>query len=184
MAEKARLFNDHHGVELTTSSPDPSTHKRIGRGVRNFDSAVWDGEKQNSVLSGNYAKFTQNPAMKNHLLSIGSKRLADASPLEPVWSIAFWADDSMASVLRRWRGTLFICEELPAVHDAIHECEAGSAHPTSPCRSSTPTEFPKFTRLRQHRRPARHPWPALAKVLLQRFRRTWRTHRPNKAIKI
>ena len=67
MAEKARLFNDHHGVELTTSSPDPSTHKRIGRGVRNFDSAVWDGEKQNSVLSGNYAKFTQNPAMKNHL---------------------------------------------------------------------------------------------------------------------
>ena len=49
------------------SSPDPSTHKRIGRGVRNFDSAIWGREKQNAVLSGNYAKFTQYRAMKNHL---------------------------------------------------------------------------------------------------------------------
>ena len=49
-------------------SPDPSTHKRMGRGVRNFDSPVWDREKQNVVLAGTYAKFTQNPAMKNHLL--------------------------------------------------------------------------------------------------------------------
>ena len=58
MAEKARLFKDHRAVELIMSSPDPSTYKRIGRGVRNFDSAVWDREKQNDVLSGKYAKFT------------------------------------------------------------------------------------------------------------------------------
>ena len=67
MAEKARLFKDHRAVELIMSSPDPSTYKRIGRSVRNFDSTVWDREKQNAVLSGNYAKFTQNPAMKHHL---------------------------------------------------------------------------------------------------------------------
>ena len=40
IAEKARLFNDYRAVELIMTSPDPSTHKRIGRGVRNFDSAV------------------------------------------------------------------------------------------------------------------------------------------------
>ena len=49
MAEKARLFKDHRAVGLIMSSPDPSTHKRIGRGVRNFDSAVSDREKQNAV---------------------------------------------------------------------------------------------------------------------------------------
>ena len=64
MAEKARLFKDHRGRELIMSSPDPTTHKRIGRGVRNFDSAVWDREKQNAVLSGNYAKFTPTAATK------------------------------------------------------------------------------------------------------------------------
>ena len=74
MAEKARFFEDHRAVELIMSSPDPSTHKRIGGGVRKFDSAAWDREKKNAVLSGNYAKFTQNPAMEHHLLSTGNKR--------------------------------------------------------------------------------------------------------------
>ena len=36
VAEKARLFKDHRAVELIMSSSDPSTHKRVGRGVRNF----------------------------------------------------------------------------------------------------------------------------------------------------
>ena len=54
MAAKPRLIKDHRAVELIMS-PDPSAHKRIGRGVRNFDSAAWDREKQNAVLSGTYA---------------------------------------------------------------------------------------------------------------------------------
>ena len=66
MVEKASLFQDHRAVELIMSSSDPSTHKRIGQGVHNLDSAG-EREKQNAVLSGTYAKFTQNPAMKNHL---------------------------------------------------------------------------------------------------------------------
>ena len=40
MMEKARLFQDCRAEELNMSSPDPSKHKRIGRGVRNFDIAV------------------------------------------------------------------------------------------------------------------------------------------------
>ena len=49
MGEKARLFKDHRAVELIMSSPDPSTHKCVGRGVRNFDPAVCDKEKQSAV---------------------------------------------------------------------------------------------------------------------------------------
>ena len=52
------------------SSPDPSAHKHISRGVGDFASAAWDREKQNAVLSGNYAKFKQNPAMKPHLWAL------------------------------------------------------------------------------------------------------------------
>ena len=84
MAEKARIFKDHRAMELIMLSPDPSAHKRIGRGLRNFDSAVWDREKKNAVLSGNCAKFTHTPAMNQHLLSTGNKRLAEASLLDPV----------------------------------------------------------------------------------------------------
>ena len=88
MAEKASLFEDHRAVELIMSSPDPSTHQRIGRGVRNFDSAVWDREKQNTALCGNYAKFTQNPAMKQHLLSTG-KMFGRSQPSGP--SVGHWS---------------------------------------------------------------------------------------------
>ena len=64
MAQKTRLFQDHRAVGFIMLSPSPSTRKRIGRGVRNFDSAVGDRKNQNAVLSGTYAKFTQNPAIK------------------------------------------------------------------------------------------------------------------------
>ena len=57
MAEKARLFQDCRAEELNMSSPDPSTHKRIGRGVRNFDNAVWDRVREGAVLAGNFAQF-------------------------------------------------------------------------------------------------------------------------------
>ena len=64
MAEKTNFLQDHRAVGLIMSSPSPSTPKRIGRGVRNFASGVGDREKQIAVLSGTYAKFTQNPAHK------------------------------------------------------------------------------------------------------------------------
>ena len=66
MAEKIRLFQDHRAVGLIMSSPSRSTRKRIGRGVRNFDSGAGDREKLNAVLSGTYANFTQNLGIKNH----------------------------------------------------------------------------------------------------------------------
>ena len=113
MAEKARLFKDHNALELIMSSPDPSTHKRIGRGVCNFDSAVWDRDKQNAVLSGNYAKFTQTPAMKHHLYSTGNKRLP--SHVDPVWGVGLRADDPRAKDPRQWRGKKLLGEVLSAV---------------------------------------------------------------------
>ena len=80
------------------SSPDPSTRKRIGRGVPNFADAVWDREQQNAVLASNYAefmhaKFTPNPAMKHHPFSSSNKHLAEASPLGPDWGIGLRAGD-------------------------------------------------------------------------------------------
>ena len=62
MDEKARRSKDHRAVELILSSSDPSTHKRVGRGVRNFYTAVWGREKKNAALSGNYANLRRTQA--------------------------------------------------------------------------------------------------------------------------
>ena len=139
MAEKARLFKDHRAVELIMSSPDPSTHKRIGRSVRNFDSTVRDREKRNAVLSGNYAKFTQNPVMKHHLLSTGSKRLAETSPLDLVWGIGLRAEDPRAKDPRLWIRKQMLGEALSAVREEIRDVETGLANPASAGRFRTST---------------------------------------------
>ena len=104
MAENARAFKEHHAVELIMSWPDPSTQKRVGRGVRNFGSAGWDRENRSAVSSGTYAKFTQNPAMKLYLLSTDNKRLAEATSLDPVWGIGLRADDPRAKNPHKGRG--------------------------------------------------------------------------------
>ena len=43
------------------------------------------------MLSSTYAKFTQNPATKNHLLSSDNKFLAESSFLDPVWGVGLRA---------------------------------------------------------------------------------------------
>ena len=107
------------------SSPDPSAHERAGRGVRNFASAAWDREKQHAVLSGKYARSTQNPAMKHHLLSTGNT-VGQSQPSGPNVGFGLRADDPRAKCPRRWRG-----EALSAVREEIRDSETGLANPAS-----------------------------------------------------
>ena len=69
MAEQARLFQNRGAEKLIMSSLDPRAHKRIGLGVRNFDNVIWNCVREDDVLAGTFAKFSQNPATKQHLLS-------------------------------------------------------------------------------------------------------------------
>ena len=89
MAEKARLFQDRRAEELIISSPDPRVHKRIGQGVRNFYKVIWDRVREDAVLPGTFANFSLNPATKQHVLSTGSKHLAEISPLTPCGALVF-----------------------------------------------------------------------------------------------
>ena len=90
------------------------------------------------MLSGNYTKFTQNPAMKHHLLSTANKRLAEASPLDPVWGIGLRADDPRANDSSQGRGNNLIGEALSAVREAIRKRETGLAHPAPAGRFRIP----------------------------------------------
>lgn len=52
---------------------DQNDHNEYARGVRDFDATVWKNELKHIVLEGFYAKFAQNPAMKQHLLRTGDQ---------------------------------------------------------------------------------------------------------------
>ena len=117
-AEKARLFEDHRAVELMMSSSDPSTHTNASVEAYATFTPLLGTERSNAVLSGNYAKFTQNPAMKHHLLSTGNERLAEASPPGLVWGIGLRADDPRANDPRQWKGKNLLGETLSAGREA------------------------------------------------------------------
>ena len=180
MAEKARLFKDHRAAELIMSTPDPSTLKRVSRGVRNFDPPVWDREKLSAVLAGTYANFLPNPRMKLHLLSTGNTRLAEASPLDPVWGISLRADDPEPRT--HTSGEEIVCSVRQFLPFAKQFATARPGRHTRPTLvgSAAPLGMLESTKSRPLCRRARGPRPAFAKALLRRFRPIFWAHPPTK----
>ena len=72
---------------------ESQSHKRIGRSARGFDNAIWERERENAVFAGTFAKFSQNPEMKHHLLGTVNNLLAEASPFDQGRGIALRADN-------------------------------------------------------------------------------------------
>ncbi|MEM7295971.1 MAG: NADAR family protein, partial [Pseudomonadota bacterium] len=87
MAERARLFGDDNALEQILEAKDPGKAKALGRGVRGFDSDIWDQRAFGIVIQGNMHKFTQNPEACDVLMRTGSMIIAEASPIDNLWGI-------------------------------------------------------------------------------------------------
>ena len=157
-------------------SPDPSAHQHIGRGVRNFNNAVCSRVREDAVLAGNFVKVSQNPTMKDRLLSTGTQKMAEASPFNPVWGIGLRADDSEARDPRRWRGK--ICSEKLFLRFATPFAPVRPGWQREPPLSNSvprppPAEFIRFPQ----RRLTPGLWCVLAQVLLRIFPPVFLTRR-------
>ncbi|MFF2023354.1 NADAR family protein [Streptomyces sp. NPDC058171] len=104
MAAKARLFDDPEAERAALTAAHPGAAKAAGRRVRNFDEALWAGERLALVVQGNVHKFGQHPALGRFLLATGSRVLVEASPHDRIWGIGVTADDARASDPRQWPG--------------------------------------------------------------------------------
>ena len=77
--------------------------------------------------------------MKQHLLSTGTKRLADASLFDLVWGIGLWVDDPEARIPHRWPGKPLLGKALSTVREASRISEVGLASRASFQQFCTPT---------------------------------------------
>ena len=180
MAEKTKLFQDHRAVGLIMSSPSPSTRKRIGRGVRNFDAGVGDREKQNAVLSGPYAKFTQNPAIKKKKLSSDNKILAESSPLKPVWGIGLRANGPRTNNPCKGRGNTCSVRHFLPFAQLFATMRPGRRTRPRLVRSPPAPRMQEQSNL-VRAAAGRQQRPALAKLPLRRFRLICWAHWPIKS---
>lgn len=104
MAGKARLFGDREVLEEILATHDPATVKKLGKTVRGFDEATWKARCLDLVTDGNVAKFSQDDALRAHLVGTGAAVLVEASPLDRIWGIGLKAEHPDARDPRRWRG--------------------------------------------------------------------------------
>ena len=80
-AGNSRLFGDHPALQTIIRVSDPKLNKQYGRNISDFDSTVLEHARENIVLVGSYVRFAQTPAMRQHLLDTGDRRLEEDSPL-------------------------------------------------------------------------------------------------------
>jgi ribA/ribD-fused uncharacterized protein len=113
---KALLFGDVEYAKKILESKLPQEQKLLGRQVRNFDQVRWAAERLSIVIRGNYYKFSQNPYMKEYLLSTKRKRLVEAQD-DKIWGIGITV--SMARNGGKWNGLNLLGKALMIVRDEI-----------------------------------------------------------------
>lgn len=119
MAEKARLFKDEFIRQKILAALSPKEAKKLGRRVKGFSEELWREHRFSIVVEGNIHKFSQNPDLKEFLLSTGDKVLVEASPVDSIWGIGMAASASGASDPRNWKGANLLGFALMEVRERL-----------------------------------------------------------------
>jgi ribA/ribD-fused uncharacterized protein len=119
MYGKARLFDDAETGAAILAASHPREHKALGRKVKNFDDRAWRLAREEIVMAGNRAKFTQNPELLAQLLATAGTTLVEASPYDKIWGIGLAATDARASDPAQWKGQNLLGKILTALRDEL-----------------------------------------------------------------
>jgi ribA/ribD-fused uncharacterized protein len=121
MSEKARLFRDDETKVKVISARNPGEAKKLGRKIKNFDEQVWIKYRFDIVAKANIEKFSQNPELREYLLSTGSRILVEASPVDKIWGIGLDADNPLANNPNQWKGINLLGFALMDVRDQLKD---------------------------------------------------------------
>lgn len=119
MANKAELFCDESTRKQILECNNPRQMKALGRKVKNFKETIWDEVKYSIILNGNFLKFTQNPKLRDFLLSTGNSVLVEASPYDHIWGIKMDQTDKDILNPLKWKGENLLGFALMEVRDEI-----------------------------------------------------------------
>jgi len=119
MAEKARIFNDFHTFESIMATNNPKEQKALGRKVKGFNEELWNAKAKDIVFEGNYAKYSQNPGLKEKLIETAPLILVEGSPYDRIWGIGLKWDDPRCNNPKDWKGKNWLGETLTKVRDSL-----------------------------------------------------------------
>lgn len=123
MAQKALLFGDEDIYRKIISSEKPGAAKEFGRHINGFDEVIWDENKTDLVVAGNYYKFSQHPGLRHFLINTGSRILVEASPADFIWGIGLAENNPAAADFRNWPGKNLLGFALIEVRDQLRSSQ-------------------------------------------------------------
>ncbi|SEK13323.1 NADAR family protein [Paraburkholderia diazotrophica] len=119
MFSKAKLFGDENAAAEILAARHPKDQKAIGRGVKGFDLATWEGKRESIVYVGCREKFAQNPGLRSLLLATAPTELVEASPYDRIWGVGLGERDPLILDKAYWRGTNLLGITLMKVRDTL-----------------------------------------------------------------
>ena len=119
MAQKALLFKDFEIYNQIIFSSKPGKVKELGRQVRNFDQQIWESNRFDIVVRGNYHKFSQNEELSTFLINTKDRILVEASPVDTIWGIGLAQDEERALDPNHWKGLNLLGYALMEVRDQL-----------------------------------------------------------------
>lgn len=104
MWAKAMTFGDREAAQGILASTKPVHQKRMGRGVRGYDDAVWAAKRDQVIGEALDAKFSQHPALAKVLLDTHGTLLVEASPYDRLYGVGLGENDPRIDDPKQWKG--------------------------------------------------------------------------------
>jgi ribA/ribD-fused uncharacterized protein len=101
--KKAELCGDMAAVDKIKAAESPADCKHIGGAIKQ-NKAKWRQHETSVMKKALQEKFTQNPTMKDFLLSTEELHLAEASPTDKFWGTGVGLGKEDTTNPRKWRG--------------------------------------------------------------------------------
>lgn len=121
MAEKALLFNDKNIYEQIIKSSKPDKIKELGRQVKNFNQRIWEENRFEIVLRGNFHKFSQNQILSEFLKNTNDRILVEASPVDSIWGVGLAQNDENIEIPYFWNGLNLLGYALMETRDILNQ---------------------------------------------------------------
>ncbi len=104
MYRKALSFGDEKVATQILATDNAAEIKALGRLVSGYDESLWNGIRQIVVYEGLFAKFTQNPDLRERLKDTGNAFLAECAVNDRIWGIGLSMRDPSRLDRAKWQG--------------------------------------------------------------------------------
>ena len=122
-AEKCRFAGDRVTYHKIMRSNDPRIIKRLSKTIRGLNHVHWDMIKEAVMNRGVWAKFSQNPQLKNLLLATEDKMLVECNPFDRFYSAGLHKNSPEIDDPSLWKGRNILGNILQEVRHRLKQLQ-------------------------------------------------------------